>query len=154
MPETTNQIEIHAPPGVVFATIWDAGRYPEFLTDVIDVASSSGPTPRHQRAKLQLRVVREVEIELALEGEPNSLVTWRLQSGGGWLDRYDAAFTLSASESGRDVTLGLHLDVAFAAAVPDAVVRRLFDFSVPTMLRQIKARAEMTARRAEIMVGW
>ncbi len=154
MPETQSQIEIHAPAGIAYATVWDASRYPEFLTDVIDVTAAAGPTASHQNARLQLRVVREVEVEIALEGEPNSLVTWRLKEGGGWLERYDAAFTIESVDGSREVVLRLHLDIDFAGAVPEAVVRRLFDFSVPTMLRQIKARAEMTARRAEAMVGW
>lgn len=152
MPETSSQIEVHAPPGITYATVWDASRYPEFLTDVVDAEVTPGPTATLQRATLRQRLVREVEFSLAMEGAPNGLVTWRLVDGGGWLDRYEGAWTLTPADDNRSVTLRCHLEISFVQAVPDAVMRRLFDFAVPTMMRQVKARAELVARRAEALI--
>ena len=152
VPETSSRIEVFAPPGVVYATIWDASRYPEFLTDVIDANASQSATASMQTVRLLARLVREVEITLSLQGDAPSLVTWRLIDGGNWLARYDVEWWIESAADHRSVVLSTQLDIEFCAAVPVAVVQRLFDFSVPTMLRQIRARAELTARRAEAMI--
>ncbi len=150
MPQTSSRIEVHAPPGVVFGTLWDAGRYPEFLTDVIDVKVAAGAMPSLQTATLRTRLVREVTITIGMQGEAPALLTWRLRDGGGWLERYDVAFWIEDLRDGRSVQLGVEYEIEFLAAVPDAVVRRLFEFSLPTTLRQVKARAEWLQRRAEM----
>lgn len=152
MPETSSRIEIFAPPGIVYATLWDAGRYPEFLTDVIDAQAHASSSAAMQTVRLVTRLVREIEITLSLQGEAPSLVTWRLVDGGDWLERFDVEWWIEGAADGRSVMVAMQLDIEFCAAVPEAVVQRLFDFSVPTMLRQIRARAELTARRVEAMV--
>lgn len=152
MPETTQHIEVFAPAGILYATLWDAARYPEFLTDVIDASLVASSRPTMQHARLLQRLIRETHIDLAMQGDPPALVTWHLRGDHDWLERYDANWLIEPSTDGRSVRLDLRLDVRFRTAVPDAVVRRLLDFSVPTMLRQVRARAELVARRAEAMI--
>ncbi len=149
--ETRAEIEIHAPPGVVYNTLWDVARYPAFLTDVIDADVAQGATAHLLQVRQHVRIVRAVHLGFDLEGDPPTFVQWRLTDGADYLATHEGSWTVAPKLGGRSSGLIYRVRFSFVDAVPDAVVRRLVDFTIPTMLRQVKARAEFLARKAEAM---
>ncbi|HAN32386.1 MAG TPA: hypothetical protein DCQ06_12395 [Myxococcales bacterium] len=149
--ETRSEIQIHAPPAVVYNTLWDMGRYPAFITDVIDSKVMAGPSANHLQVRQHIRIIRAVELGFEVEGDPPQFVQWRLSDGADYLARHEGSWTVEPSLDSRSSSVVYRVRFAFVEPVPDAVIRRLVDFSVPTMLRQIKARAEFMARRLDAM---
>ena len=147
--ETRSEIQIHAPQGVVYNTLWDIARYPALLTDVIDAKVTQGPTPNHLHARQHVRIIRAVELGFEVEGVPTQFVQWRLSDGANYLARHEGSWSVEPSLDSRSSKVVYRVRFAFVDRVPDAVIRRLVDFSVPTMLRQVKARAEFMSRRLD-----
>ena len=155
MAETRAEIEIHADPGVIYNTLWDVERYPAFLTDVIDAKLEAGHSQHlhrtQQHVRQHMRLVRAVQLSFEMDGDPTSFIQWRLTDGADYLRRHEGSWTIEPRLDGRTCLVIYRVEFDFLAAVPEAVVRRLLDFGVPTMLRQVKARAELMARKAEAM---
>ena len=151
MAETRAEIEIHASPGVVYNTLWDVARYPAFLTDVIDAQVTPGAHTNRQRVRQHVRIVRAVHLTFEFEGDPTNFIQWRLTDGAGYLSLHEGSWMVEPRLDGRTCAIVYRVRFEFEGAVPEAVVKRLIDFSVPTMLRQVKARAEFGARKAEAM---
>ncbi len=151
MAETRAEIEIHASPGIVYNTLWDVARYPAFLTDVIDAHVTAGATAQLQRVHQHVRIVRAVHLSFEMDGDPTSFIQWRLTDGAEYLAVHEGSWVVEPRLDGRTCGVVYRVRFEFVAAVPEAVIRRLVDFTVPTMLRQVKAQAEFMARKAEAM---
>jgi ribosome-associated toxin RatA of RatAB toxin-antitoxin module len=142
-------MEVFAPPEVVFAVLWDVARYPEFMTDIVETevaepetdsedGAGSGPT---QVVTLETQFVRTRRYTVRMEARPPLRVTWQLQAGDG-LSHNEGSWELVPHHDGRSCLLIYRLRVGFSVPVPAAVARRMIDFNLPTLLRQVKARAE------------
>ncbi|MCO4762846.1 MAG: SRPBCC family protein [Myxococcales bacterium] len=151
MAETRAEIEIHASPGIVYNTLWDVERYPGFLTDIIDAKVKPGRSPNLQHVIQHTRIVRAVHLSFEMNGDPTNFIQWRLTDGDNYLSQHEGSWMVEPRLDGRTCAVVYRTRFEFVGAVPEAVVRRLVDFSVPTMLRQVKARAEFMARKAEAM---
>ncbi len=153
MVDATCEIEVHAPAGVIYAVIWDVGRYPEFLSDVIDAQVHATPNANVQEAAYRVQLFREVAYRVRMVGDRPARVSWQRiagdDTGDGYLQRNDGAWRIEPTDDGRSCRLHYELTIEFGLPLPDAMVSRLVDFNLPTLLRQMKARAEAVTRQAQ-----
>lgn len=156
MADTTCAIQIHCQPELLWSILWDVERYPEFLTETVDcrVQRSDGtPGRQQQQADFRVQLIRPLQYTADMIGEPPTRIEWQAVGVSGALLRHAGSWTIEPDPDRRTCTLSYELDVAFALPIPDAVIRRFADLNLPTMLRQVKARAELLARRQEMLVG-
>lgn len=140
MIETRAEIEVTAALAAAWAVVWDVARYPEFLSDVIAVNVTPGPTPLEVEAGFEMRVFRTRSFRLRLHGEPPDRLRWTLMDGQ-HLRANEGEWVLKTTAPGR-VQMAYLLALDTSVPVPDAIARRLIEFNLPTALRQFKARIE------------
>ena len=146
MAETTCDIIIHAPPEIVYTVLWDASRYPEFISDVIEADVSPNATSTAQTIHFHLQLIRTLSYSVQMQGTPVHRIDWTLAGTSEFLQEHSGSWKVEPSADRRTCRLEYFLNIHFSIAIPDAVIRRLIDFNMPTMLRQIKARAEAMTR--------
>lgn len=154
MLEASSEIEVFAPAEVVYAVLWDVARYPDFLSDVADASveptnapdGKPGDDARTLEAVLDVVLVRPRRCRVKLLGRPPYRIDWTLLEGelqavndGSWL--------LESHPSGRSCLVRYEVRLQLTVAVPEAIVKKLVAFNLPTLLRQIKARAEHRHRQ-------
>ena len=153
MATTTCEIEVHAPPELIWSVLWDVERYPEFISDCVDAAVEPLPAlaqDHRQRIDMHVQLIRPLNYQAEMTGQPPLSVLWEADATGGYLQEHRGSWRIAPSADLRTCTLSYELSVAFELPIPDAVIRRFADLNLPTMLRQVKARAENLARRQEI----
>lgn len=143
-------MEVHAPAEIVFSIVWDVARYPDFMTDVVDtrVEAIEGESWA-QHAEFDTNFVRARRYTVRMRAEPPTRVQWTMVSGEG-ISANDGTWDIAAFDDGRSCTLGYAVKMAFDAPVPDAIARRIIEFNLPMLLRQVKARAEARWRALDI----
>ena len=147
--DTHCQIQIHAPPEVIYAVLWDVGRYPQFLTHVIDAGVIENSNPEQITVELCLDMIRTFECRFDMRGHPTSRVRWWLTEAADVLESHAGGWTIEAGTNPRTCMLDYKAKIQLKEAIPDSLMGRIVDFDVPTMLRQVKARAEFVARRTD-----
>jgi ribosome-associated toxin RatA of RatAB toxin-antitoxin module len=152
MATTTCQIEVHAQPELLWSVLWDVERYPEFISDCVDASARALPSEpglMQQRVDMRVQLIRPLHYSAVMTGERPTSLAWAADDTGGYLQQHSGGWTIEASTDRRTCMLAYELTVAFSLSIPDAVIRRFADLNLPTMLRQVKARAEMLARKQE-----
>ncbi|MFZ4577837.1 MAG: SRPBCC family protein [Myxococcota bacterium] len=140
------EIDVAAPPEVVFGVLWDAEHYPDFMTDVIDVEVHADSEPWTQELTQFVTFIRTRHYRVRMHATPHSRIAWKLVEGEN-LAVNDGAWDLSPLDSGTRCHLTYQLQLDVTVPIPDVILRRLAEFNLPTMLRQVQARAETQARR-------
>jgi len=146
MIQCSAQIEIFAPAEVVFAVLWDVERYPDFLTDIVDTQVNASPEPWVQDCTFRVTFIRSRTYCLQMRGQPGRRLAWALLSGENMLTN-EGQWQIRPAADARScqVNYELHLDLAVFLA--EAVQKKLIDFNLPTMMRQVKARSEYRYRQ-------
>lgn len=141
--ELSTAIEVSAPQELAFAVLWDVVRYPEFLSDVIDVSVEPDNPTTEMVAHYVVRSPRRLEYALRMLAEAPNRITWTLetsdfqrQNRGSWL--------FSATPDGALLTLEIQME--FRTPVPDVIMKKLVEFNLPVLMRQVRARIEQTNR--------
>lgn len=141
--ELRTSIDVNAPRELAFAVLWDAQRYPEFLSDVVDVMVEPGADANEQIAHYVVRAPRRLEYALQMRAESPTRITWTLvtsefqrQNCGSW----------EFLETPEGALLNLEIQMEFRVAVPDVIMKKLVEFNLPVMMRQVRARIEQTQR--------
>ncbi|GEM_PF-2748213 len=154
MATTTCEIEVHAPPEVIWAVVWDVERYPEFISDCVDAGvepmENHDEGARQQRIEMRVQLIRPLAYTALMTGQPPLHVRWKATSTGGYLTSHRGSWDIDPSTDRRTCTVRYMLEVHFQLPIPDAVIRRFADLNLPTMMRQVKARSELVARRQEM----
>ncbi len=141
--ELSTEIEVSAPQQTAFTVLWDVVRYPEFLSDVVDVSVEPGESASEIVALYVVRAPRRLEYALRMQADPPSRITWTLvtsdlqsQNRGSWV----------FSESAEGALLTLEIQMEFRVPVPDVIMKKLVEFNLPVMMRQVRARIEQVNR--------
>ena len=137
-------IEVNVPSEHFFDLVVDFASYPAFLKDCI-ATQIHGQDADTWDVEFTVRVIRNLDYRLKLVGERPGKVSWSLISGRQF-ERNDGAWTIEAigPESTR---VTYCLDVAIYTFVPKAIMDRLIQFTLPSMLKQWAAQAEERYRR-------
>ncbi len=143
--EARSDIDIDTPAEALFDVLWDVAKYPDFMTDMVDSWAEPGATPLEQIATHRVQFIRSRTYTVHLKAEPPTRISWKLVQGenmrineGHWL--------IQPRPDGAGCTLEYVLRIELALKLPDAIVKRLTAFNLPTMMRQIKAHAEHQQR--------
>ena len=153
MATTECEIEIHAQPELIWGVLWDVERYPEFISDCVDAAVTPIPPSdgqQLQRVQMRVQLIRPLAYSAVMTGTPPTSISWEADEADGYLQQHLGAWEIVPSADFRTCLVRYRLTVAFELPIPDAVIRRFADLNLPTMLRQVKARAENKARKQEI----
>ncbi len=153
MADTRCTIEVHAQPAVVWAVLWDVERYPEFLSDTVDTVvrgATSADGEQRQEVDFRVQLIRPLRYTAELLGRPPTRIEWHATESADYLREHRGSWAVEPTPDGRSCALTYELAVSFELPIPDAVIRRFADLNLPTMLRQVKARAELLARRQEM----
>jgi len=146
MPTGERTIIVNAPPAHVFDVIVDYERYPEFTRDVI--AARIDQTAGDERVvTFTTRVVKKLTYTVRLRHDRPHRVEWSLVEAT-LLKRNDGHWVLEPL-SGQRTEVSYRCDLAVGTLVPKAVSTKMIAVSLPSMLRDFKARAEATYRRTE-----
>ena len=141
--ELTTAIEVNAPQALAFEVLWDTQRYPEFLSDVVDVTLEPGDTPLVQIVHYVVRAPRRLEYALRMEAQAPTRIVWTLVSSD--LQRHNrGSWTFSETADGALLTLEIQME--FRVAVPEVILKKLVEFNLPVLMRQVRARIEQTRR--------
>ncbi len=141
--ELTTAIEVNAKRSLAFEVLWDAQRYPEFLTDVLDVVVEPGETADVQIVHYTVRAPRRLEYSLRMEAEAPSRIVWSLVNSD--LQRHNCgSWVFSEVPDGSLLTLEIQME--FRLPVPEVIMKKLVEFNLPVMMRQVRARIEQTNR--------
>ena len=141
--ELTTAIEVNAPQELAFAVLWDVVRYPEFLTDVVDVMVEPGDSPSEQIVHYVVRAPRKLEYSLRMSAVAPERIDWTLLQSD--LQRKNrGSWVFSTAPEGALLTMEIAME--FKMPVPDVIMKKLVEFNLPVMMRQVRARIEQTNR--------
>lgn len=144
--DVSTSIEVNAPVAVAFAVLWDVERYPEFLTDVVDVYIQDEPSPEERVVYYAIRAPRMLNYSLNMRATGNTAIGWNLVDS----DLQQANRGSWEIQAQGDVTLlTVHVQMDFRVPVSDVILKKLVEFNLPVMLRQIRARVEQTWRETQ-----
>ena len=153
MATTECQIEVHAQPELIWGVLWDVERYPEFISDCVDAGvrpMDGDDGVRRQKIDMRVQLIRPLAYSAVMTGESPAHIAWEADETGGYLQHHSGSWTIAPTADFRTCTVQYRLTVAFELPIPDAVIRRFADLNLPTMLRQVKARAEKLAREVDL----
>ena len=136
-------IEVQAPVELAFDVLWDVARYPEFLSDVEDVAIEDGLDATEIIAHYVVRAPRRLSYSLRMRSTAPERIEWTLMDGE-LQSANHGSWTVAATPDGALLTVDMHLQ--FRVAVPEVIFKKLVEFNLPIMMRQIRARIEQTQR--------
>lgn len=143
--DLTTSIAVNAPVDHAFAVLWDVERYPEFLTDVVDVVEDPQPKPNERIVHYTVRAPRLLHYSLHMIATPPHGIAWTLlasdlqrENHGGW--------QVMATPEGSLLTVRLQME--FRLPVPEVILKKLVEFNLPVMMRQMRARIEHAYRTA------
>lgn len=133
-------IDINAPIDVVYKTIVDYEKYPEFLKDV------SGARVVQRLAdgvvlEETINLMKTVTIQIKIVETPNTGIRWSLHGDGGLLKKNDGGWRLEDLGGGR-TRATYFLEVAVGVWVPGKIVDSLTGTTLPATLEAFKKRAE------------
>lgn len=140
------QIEIFAPAEVVFAVLWDVESYPDFLTDIVDAQINAVPEPFVQDCTFRVTFIRSRTYALRMQGQPGRRLAWTLLTGENMLTN-QGQWQLRPAADERSCHVNYELDLDLAVVLAEAVLKKMIDFNLPTMMRQVKARSEYRYRQ-------
>ena len=141
--ELTTAIEVNAPQELAFAVLWDVSRYPEFLSDVVDVSVEPGETAAEQIVHYVVRAPRRLEYTLNMRAVAPERIDWSLVESDLQRDNR-GSWVFSHVPDGALLTLEIQME--FRMPVPDVIMKKLVEFNLPVMMRQVRARIEQTNR--------
>ena len=96
---------------------------------------------------MSVQLIRPLSYAAVMHGQPPTLIKWQADMTGGYLKSHHGQWRIEPAADGRTCILYYELTVSFDMHIADAVLRRFAELNLPTMLRQVKARAESLARR-------
>ncbi len=140
--ELSTSIEVNAPRELAFAVLWDVQRYPEFLSDVVDATVEPGETANEIVAHYVVRAPRRLEYALRMLAFAPDRITWTLVSSD--LQRQNMG-SWEFLETPEGAVLALEIKMEFQVAVPEVIMKKLVEFNLPVMMRQVRARIEQTS---------
>lgn len=146
MLQTTLEIDVAATPQAAWSVLWDLERYPEFLTDVMDVRLSDAAFGEPRIAAFEVKLFKARRFRVRVWGEAPHFIAWQLIDGE-HLRQADGRWDVLPLGGGR-VRLCYQLDVELTIAVPQAIAKQVADFTLPSLLRQVRARVESRAIHA------
>ncbi len=132
-------IDIDAPIEVVYKTVTDYEKYPEFLKDVTG-ARIIQRLPDGVILEETLSLVKTVTIQIKIVETPNSGIRWALHGDGGLLKKNDGGWRLE--DLGGRTRATYFLEVAVGMWVPGKIVDSLTGTTLPATLEAFKKRAE------------
>ena len=139
-------IEVNAPVDTAFAVLWDVERYPEFLTDVVDVYIEDEPSTDERVVFYAIRAPRMLSYKLRMRHDGPTQIAWTLVDGD--LQQTNiGAWSIVEQPDGTLLTVDMKMD--FRVPVSDVILKKLVEFNLPVMLRQIRARIEQAWREQE-----
>jgi len=149
MPRAERSIDIAVSPEHVFDVVEDFARYPEYFPEmrsarVLRKDEHGQDVEFELEIALPLGIKKRLRYSLAFREQRPHRVDWTLIRGeimkgnvGSW--RFE-----STSSGGTRATYAIEL--SFGPLVPRAVTDFLAEQSLPTLLQQVKRRAETLAR--------
>lgn len=140
MLKTALEIDVAAAAHTAWAVLWEVERYPDFLTDVLDVRVESTGHRGEQLATFDVRVFKARRFRIHLWGESPRFVAWKLVDGD-HLRLADGRWDVHPQGPGR-VRLAYSLDLDLSIPVPSAIAKQAAHFTLPSLLRQMRARIE------------
>lgn len=143
--EVKSDIDVDAPAEVVFSVLWDVARYPDFMTDMVDSWAHPSDNPLEKDATHRVQFIRSRTYTVHLRAEPSTSITWKLVQGEN-MRINEGHWHIRPREDGAGCSLEYLLRIELALKLPDAIVKRLTAFNLPTMMRQVKAYAEHQQR--------
>lgn len=141
MVEATSDIDIDAPADVVFAVLWDAARYPDFMTDMVDASVQPGGSETEQIVVNRVQFIRSRTYSIRMRAESPLHISWALIEGEN-MNINEGFWRIDPVTEGTGCHLTYLLRIDLAIKLPQAIASRLASFNMPTMMRQVKARAE------------
>ncbi len=139
MAHATESIEINCPPQQLMSVITDFGRYPEFLSEIVDARILS-EEPGVWEVAFALQIVRRLEYTLRLERTTPLKIQWCLVEGifrvntGSW--------TLESLDGGSRTLAVYEVETQVGMYVPRSLMKTLVSRGLPDMLGRFKTRAE------------
>lgn len=143
MIQTHLEIDVASSPQAAWAVLWDLERYPEFLTDVMDVRIDEAAAGDARVAAFEVKLFKARRFRIRVWGDEPHFIAWQLIDGE-HLRQADGRWDVFPLGGGR-VRLSYRLDVDLAIAVPAAIAKQVADFTLPSLLRQVRARVESRA---------
>ena len=140
MLNTALEIDVAADAHTAWTVLWEVERYPDFLTDVLDVSVESNGNRAEQLATFDVRVFKARRFRVHMWGEAPHFVAWKLIDGE-HLRIADGRWEVSTLGEGQ-VRLAYSLDLDLSIPVPQAIARQAAQFTLPSLLRQVRARIE------------
>jgi ribosome-associated toxin RatA of RatAB toxin-antitoxin module len=138
------EVELPAPPGVVFDVVWGFERYPRFVTGVAAVNVLS-----REASEIHIEITAKLmgipfRYELACTRDGDRVVRWQRVAGA--FARAEGAWTLLGTHDGRArVRYENAVDPGIPA--PGFIVKYVLDTSLPRLLTEF--RAEVATRAQE-----
>lgn len=143
MLQTALEIDVAAAPHTAWNVLWEVERYPDFLTDVLDVRVESAGQRDQRIATFDVKVFKARRFRIHLWGEAPHFVEWKLVDGE-HLRQADGRWDVQPLGPGQ-LRLNYRLDLDLAIPVPAAIAKQAADFTLPSLLRQMRARIESRA---------
>ena len=141
--ELRTAIDAKAPVELAFAVLWDVERYPEFLSDVVDVTAEPGDDASERIVHYLVRAPRQLRYTLRMRATAPTRIDWVLV-GSDLQSHNIGSWEFSATADG--VLLTLNIEMEFRMPVPDVIMKKLVEFNLPVMMRQVRARIEQEHR--------
>lgn len=146
MLQTHLEIDVAASPGAAWSVLWDLERYPEFLTDVMDVRVDNPAHGEPRVASFEVKLFKARRFRIRVWGDEPHYIAWQLVDGD-HLRQADGRWDVLPLGGGQ-VRLCYQLDVDLTISVPSAIAKQVADFTLPSLLRQVRARVESRALNA------
>ena len=132
---------IPAPPAAVMAVLLDVESYPSWQREVARVeVAERDDAGRPVVATTSIRALGRAGSYTVRYAYPSATELHYHLVAADMMSRHDAAFTVSARESGCELTV--ELDIALKWPVPGPIVGTFMRKGVADMLRAVKGRAE------------
>jgi ribosome-associated toxin RatA of RatAB toxin-antitoxin module len=144
MPEAQESIEVNVSPSSFFEVITDFDEYPRFLTEVSDCRVVNHDCGTYS-VDYTIHVIKRIEYRLIFEAEPDTHLSWRLESPGKLMKENSGEWTLKALDGGERTHATYRLNVVPGVFVPKVVTQKLVSLTLPSLLQQFKKEAEMRA---------
>ncbi len=137
-------IEVYAPPSVVYAVLTDFASYPKFVPHVLEIEVQKSEL-NHFVVHMELDLIRQFATTITLDGEPFSQLSW--QSAASYPLLHNSG-TWRILPEGNVTRLEFKLALGVQGIMPPNIAKLLLEKALPNNLRAFKEESERRASQA------
>jgi ribosome-associated toxin RatA of RatAB toxin-antitoxin module len=137
----TKKVTVDAPIAVLWETVTDLERYPDFIKELKSV-KIDGRQGNKVTATFEVELIKSIRYTLSLTEEKPRKFSWTLVKGQ-MMSKNDGWWDL-AEEGPERCSAAYNTDIKFGLLVPSSISNMLTEVNLPKMLDAFKKRAEQT----------